>query len=129
MCNEVRATNIYKKQGYYLNYGYGVVKQNIEEAKQLYKEAADSNHHDAKYRYAVLLINDLKREENKNYQKEFYAEILHYLKLAAKCKHLDAMYFLGEIYTKGKLNVQQNGEFDLEYLSSCRKYHPKPSNY
>ncbi|KAF0508972.1 kinase-like protein [Gigaspora margarita] len=113
-------------QGYYLNYGYGVVKQNIEEAKQLYKEAADSDHHDAKYRYVVLLINDLKKEENENNQKEFYAEILHYLKLAANSKHLDAMYHLGAIYTKGKLNVQQNRELGLEYLRvAAENNHPK----
>ncbi|KAF0533310.1 kinase-like protein [Gigaspora margarita] len=111
-------------QGYYLYHEYGVVKQDIEKAKQLYKEAADSDHPDAQYRYAALLLMDLKKD-NENARKERCAEILHYFKLAADNNHLDAVYCMGDIYAKGKLQVQQNKKFGLEYLRLAAKHNHK----
>ncbi|KAF0366313.1 kinase-like protein [Gigaspora margarita] len=51
-------------QGYYLYHEYSFVIQYIEKEKQLYKEAANSDHSDAQYQYVALLLQDLKKEEN-----------------------------------------------------------------
>ncbi|CAG8762086.1 4238_t:CDS:2, partial [Dentiscutata heterogama] len=88
-------------------------------AKQLYKEAADGDHPDAQYRYAALLLSDLKKEENN--KKIYCKEILHYFKLAADNNHIDATYCMGDIYARGKLQVQQNKELGLEYLKLAAK--------
>ncbi|KAF0531731.1 kinase-like protein [Gigaspora margarita] len=101
-------------QGYYLYHEYGVVTQDIEKAKQLYKEAANGDHPDAQYRYAALLLQELKKEDNN--KEDYCKEILHYFKLAANNYHIDAIYCMGDIYAKGKLQVRQNKELGLLYL-------------
>ncbi|CAG8450018.1 10162_t:CDS:2 [Dentiscutata heterogama] len=106
-------------QGYYLYHEYDVVKKDIEKAKQLYKEAANGDHPDAQYRYAALLLSDLKKEENN--KEKYCKEILHYFKLAANNNHVDAMYCMGDIYVRGKLQLQPNKELGLEYLRLAAK--------
>ncbi|KAF0531738.1 kinase-like protein [Gigaspora margarita] len=117
-------------QGYYLYHEYGVVAQDIEKAKQLYKEAANGDHPDAQYRYAALLLQDLKKEDNN--KEDYCKEILHYFKLAADHNHVDAIYCMGDIYARGKLQVQQdkqNRELGLEYLKLAAKHkHAKAIN-
>ncbi|KAF0400564.1 kinase-like protein [Gigaspora margarita] len=103
-------------QGYYLCHGYGVVEKDERRAIELFKDAADNDHPDAQFRYAVLLLNNLKNEQNITRKNELCGEILHYFKLAANNKNYDAIYHLGDIYLNGKLNVEKNKELGKEYL-------------
>ncbi|CAG8697030.1 7084_t:CDS:2 [Gigaspora margarita] len=106
-------------QGYYLCHGYGVVEKNERRAMELFKEAADNDHPDAQYRYAMLSLSSLSKEESDARKEEICKEILHYFKLAANSnkQNYDAVYYLGDIYLNGKLNVEQNRELGLNYLN------------
>ncbi|RIB26912.1 kinase-like domain-containing protein [Gigaspora rosea] len=103
-------------QGYYLCHGYGVVEKDERRAINLFKDAADNDHPDAQFRYAVLLLNNLKNEQNITRKNELCGEILHYFKLAANHKNYDAAYHLGDIYLNGKLNMAKNRDLGVEYL-------------
>ncbi|CAG8484607.1 12475_t:CDS:2 [Dentiscutata heterogama] len=103
-------------QGYYLCHGYGVVDKDERRAIELFKDAADNDHPDAQFRYAVLLLNNLKNEQSITRKNELCGEILHYFKLAANNKNYDATYHLGDIYLNGKLNVEKNKELGIDYL-------------
>ncbi|CAG8572792.1 10505_t:CDS:2 [Gigaspora margarita] len=103
-------------QGYYLCHGYGVVEKDERRATELFKDAADNDHPDAQFRYAVLLLNNLKNEQNITRKNELCGEILHYFKLAANHKNYDAVYHLGDIYLNGKLNMVKNKDLGVEYL-------------
>ncbi|CAG8497470.1 9683_t:CDS:2 [Ambispora leptoticha] len=110
-------------QGYYLSYGYNVVEIDHEKARQLFREAADNDYADAQCRYAVSLLNNLNHKHLNDEEKEKnYNEILHYFKLAADNKNVDAMYYLGDIYVNGKLKVpndEEHRELGLRYLNSA----------
>ncbi|CAG8853679.1 38556_t:CDS:1, partial [Gigaspora margarita] len=115
-------------QGYYLYYGLGV-EIDKERAKELYKEAADNDIADAQVRYSVLLLSNLKKDDNEATKEEICSKILHYLKLAANNKHVDALYYLGDIYVHGKLKVQKNKDLGLEYLRfAANENHSKAIN-
>ncbi|CAG8526325.1 2595_t:CDS:2 [Dentiscutata heterogama] len=103
--------------GYYLFYGHHGEKDPIQ-AKKYFKEAADENNHaDSQCRYAVLLLADLPKVNNEAKKKELKKEILHYFELAATDnRNIDAMYYLGDIYVSGKLNVRRDEERGLNYL-------------
>ncbi|CAG8642492.1 11135_t:CDS:2 [Gigaspora margarita] len=103
-------------KGYYYMNGY-VVDKNLDEAIKLFKEAADDNHTESQYRYAVMLLSRKENDEtakNKNRQ-----EILQYFKLAADNKNTDAMYYLGDIYLNGKLKVSKDEKLGLKYLNAA----------
>ncbi|KAF0530139.1 kinase-like protein [Gigaspora margarita] len=105
-------------KGYYLYEGY-YVQKDINLANMLFKEAADGEIADAQYRYAVSLYPEIKKDDKRN-------EFLHYLKLAADNKHIDARYNLGDIYLNGKLKVRQNRELGIKYLwLAATKNHEK----
>ncbi|RIB15674.1 hypothetical protein C2G38_1562076 [Gigaspora rosea] len=110
-------------QGYYLSHGYeGVVKEDQMKAMELFKEAADNDHprgyktDDAQYRYAFLLLSNLKKDDEEEIKKENCHKIIHYLKLATDNKNADAMYTLGDFYLNGKLRLQKNEKLGLSYL-------------
>ncbi|CAG8823629.1 13397_t:CDS:10, partial [Gigaspora margarita] len=103
-------------QGYYLCHGYGVVEKDERHAIELFKDAADNDHPDAQFRYAVLLLNNLKSEQNITIKNELCGEILHYFKLAANYKNYYAVYHLGNIYLNGKLTMEKNKDLGVEYL-------------
>ncbi|CAG8631964.1 3718_t:CDS:2 [Dentiscutata heterogama] len=104
--------------GYYSLYGhYG--EKDSNRAKKLFKEAADEhNHSESQCRYAVLLFDDLSKENNETKKDELRKEILRYFELAANnpVQNIDAMYYLGDIYVAGKLKVRKDEERGLNYL-------------
>ncbi|KAF0512710.1 kinase-like protein [Gigaspora margarita] len=108
-------------KGYYLTYEYDVVEKDLEQARKLFREAADNDYADAQCRYAVSLLSNLKNF-NENEKDKHFEEILHYFKLAADNKNVDAMYYLGDIYVSGKLKVpkdHEHKELGLKYLNSA----------
>ncbi|KAF0561093.1 kinase-like protein [Gigaspora margarita] len=107
-------------QGYYFLNGYGV-KEDKERAKQLFKEAADNEHTDAQLRYAVLLLQDITKEKDDSKKGVMRDEVIHYLKLSADNKNIDAMFYLGDIYYNGKLKMLKNEELGLKYLTFASK--------
>ncbi|CAG8813625.1 17438_t:CDS:2, partial [Gigaspora margarita] len=106
-------------KGYYLTNGYGVVDPDPDQAMKLYKEAADYGHVEAQYRYAALLLKNLKKDDDEETKKEKCEKIVRYYKSAAENKNADAMYSLGDIYFNGKLRVEKNEQLGLEYLKSA----------
>ncbi|CAG8484627.1 12476_t:CDS:2 [Dentiscutata heterogama] len=76
-------------------------------AIELFKDAADSDHPDAQFRNVVLLLNNLRSEQNIARKNELCEEILHYFKLTANNKNHDTTYYLSDIYLNGKLNVEK----------------------
>ncbi|CAG8688567.1 7090_t:CDS:2, partial [Dentiscutata heterogama] len=99
-------------KGYYLHEGHYTdnrtdeqKKCDIEEAKNLYKTAADKNYPDAQLRYACLLP---RVKENRD-------EFLKYLTLAADNGNSVAMYTLADMYLYGKV-IQKNSEKGTRYL-------------
>lgn len=94
-------------KGYYLSEGY-VIDKNLEEAKKLFKEAADYGIADAQLNYAFILRKDIKDPEK---QKEF----LKYLKLSANQGNEEAEYHSGKLYLKGSI-VEADREIGLSYL-------------
>ncbi|CAG8772331.1 23271_t:CDS:2 [Gigaspora margarita] len=107
-------------QGYYYYNGY-VVEKDLSQAKKLFKEAADDNHPESQYRYAVMQLHSLKSTDDEATKKKNCNEIVHYLKLAADNMNIDAMFYLGDIYMNGKLRTKQNKEIGLEYLKLAAK--------
>ncbi|KAF0537288.1 kinase-like protein [Gigaspora margarita] len=113
--------------GYYLFYGYHGEKDLIQ-ARKLFKEAADKYNHcesqlryaaESQFRYALLLLGDLRKESNETMKDKLYKEILHYMELAAgnsENSSDDAMYYLGYIYVFGKLGVNRNEGRGIKYL-------------
>ncbi|RIB00501.1 kinase-like domain-containing protein [Gigaspora rosea] len=108
-------------QAYYLFNGYGVVDVDKEQAKQLFKEAADNDHTDAQLRYSVLLLQDITKEKDDSKKGIMRDEVIHYLKLSADNKNIDAMFYLGDIYYNGKLKAPKNEELGLKYLNLAAK--------
>ncbi|CAG8761558.1 11460_t:CDS:1, partial [Dentiscutata heterogama] len=106
-------------KGYYLTHGYDVVEPDPAQAMEHYKEAADYGHVEAQYRYAILLLKNLKKDDDEETKKEKCEKIIRYYKSAAENKNSDAMYSLGDIYFNGKLRVEKNEQLGLEYLKSA----------
>ncbi|RIB23417.1 kinase-like domain-containing protein [Gigaspora rosea] len=109
-------------QGYYYYYGY-FVEKDLDKARNLYKEAADENHTEAQVRYAIMLFS--KKEDDESAKDKNFQESIHYLKLAAENKSIDAMYYLGDIYLNGKLRVPKDKERGLSYLKLAAKNNNK----
>ncbi|CAG8779549.1 11482_t:CDS:2 [Gigaspora margarita] len=104
-------------KGYYLTHGYNVVTPDPEQAMELFKEAADYGHVEAQYRYAVLLLSKLKKDDDEETKKEKCEKIIRYYKSAANHKNSDAMYSLGDIYFIGKLRAEKNEQLGDIYLN------------
>ncbi|KAF0458277.1 kinase-like protein [Gigaspora margarita] len=96
---------------YYLN-GY-VVEKDLDQARKLYKEAADENHIPAQYEYAAM---HSKKEDDETTKDKNFQEIMRYLKLAAENENFDAICDIGNIYLKGKFNVPKDEKRGLDYL-------------
>ncbi|CAG8547729.1 3322_t:CDS:2, partial [Dentiscutata heterogama] len=103
-------------KGYYLSNGYGVVEVDQKQAMELFDEAAEIDYLDARCRYAVLLLSNLRKDDDEATKKDNIAKILHYFTLSANYGNYEAMYYLGDIYVKGKLRVTKNKETGLIYL-------------
>ncbi|CAG8716478.1 1296_t:CDS:2 [Gigaspora margarita] len=99
--------------GYYYLNGY-VVEKDSDMAMKLFKEAADDNHTESQYRYAVMLLS--KKEDDEAAKVKNRQEIVRYFTLAADNKNTNAMYYLGDIYINGKLKVPKNEQLGLTYL-------------
>ncbi|RIB01797.1 kinase-like domain-containing protein [Gigaspora rosea] len=91
-------------KGYYLSKGY-VEDKNLEEAKKLFKEAADYGFAAAQFQYAVTLVDDQEKR----------MEFLKYLQLSADQGNTDAEYTLGRLYLTGSI-VNVDRETGLNYL-------------
>ncbi|KAF0501093.1 kinase-like protein [Gigaspora margarita] len=109
-------------QGYYYYNGY-FVEKDLDKARNLFKEAADENHTEAQIRYAAMLFP--KKDDDESAKDKNTQEIIHYLKLAAENKTIDAMYYLGDIYLNGKLKVPKDKERGLSYLKLAAKSNNK----
>ncbi|RIB05371.1 hypothetical protein C2G38_600161 [Gigaspora rosea] len=99
--------------GYYYLNGY-VVEKDSDNAIKLFKEAADDNHSESQYRYAVMLLS--KKEEDEAAKDKTRQDIVRYFTLAADNKNSNAMYYLGDIYINGKLKVPKDEQLGLTYL-------------
>ncbi|CAG8707137.1 11121_t:CDS:2, partial [Dentiscutata heterogama] len=99
-------------QGYYYMNGY-VVEKDLDQARKLYKEAADENYIPAQYEYATMLS---KKEDDETTKDKNFQEIMRYLKLAAENENFDAIYDISNIYLKGKFNVPKDEKLGLDYL-------------
>ncbi|CAG8820506.1 2159_t:CDS:2, partial [Gigaspora margarita] len=89
-------------QGYYLLNGYDI------------------------YRYVIFLFSNLKKDDDEAIKQDNCNKILHYFKLVADNMNVEAMYYLGDIYFKGKLRVEKNEELGLVYLRlAAKKGHEK----
>lgn len=125
-------------KGYYLYNGYDdIVEKDQISAMELFREASDNDHphgykvDDAQYRYAILLISNLNDDDDDDddTKQKNYEQILHFLKLAANNNNVEAMYYLGGIYLKGKLGEQKNEELGLLYLNlAANNNHEKSIN-
>ncbi|CAG8549714.1 2666_t:CDS:2, partial [Dentiscutata heterogama] len=109
-------------QGYYYYNGY-FVERDLDKARNLFKEAANENHTESQYRYAVMLLS--KKEDDETAKDKNRQEIIRYFKLAAEKKNIDAMYYLGDIYLNGKLRVPKDEERGLSYLKLAAKSNNK----
>ncbi|CAG8649908.1 28403_t:CDS:1, partial [Gigaspora margarita] len=104
--------------GYHLLYHHG--EKDLIQARKYFKEAADEgNHAESQCRYATSLLGDLSKETDKTARDKLRKEIILYLELAANNhgnRNADAMFYLGDIYVGGKLNVKKDEERGLNYL-------------
>ncbi|CAG8644075.1 9154_t:CDS:2 [Gigaspora margarita] len=103
-------------KAYYLSGGYGVVEVDQMQAMELFDEAAEIDYSDARCRYAVLLLSNLRKDDDEATKKHNIDKILHYFTLSANHGNYEAMFYLGDIYVKGKLRVTKNKELGLVYL-------------
>ncbi|RIB15757.1 kinase-like domain-containing protein [Gigaspora rosea] len=103
-------------KAYYLSSGYGVVEKDEKQAMELFDEAAEIDYNDARCRYAVLLLSNLRKDDDEATKKHNSDKILHYFTLSANHGNYEAMFYLGDIYVNGKLRVQKNKVLGLVYL-------------
>ncbi|CAH1764461.1 14758_t:CDS:2 [Entrophospora sp. SA101] len=99
-------------KGYYLFEGYHV-KKDIQQAAQLFKEAADSGIADAQVRYAFCILG---KKPDSKFEDDEIDEIIKYMTMASNNGNVTALYNLGEMYYKGKVVKEANKHKGLEYL-------------
>ncbi|KAF0537290.1 HCP-like protein [Gigaspora margarita] len=103
-------------------------EKNPIHARKLFKEAADEYNQyvsqlryaaESQFRYALLLLGDLRKESNETMKDKLYKEILHYLELATEYSENssdNAMYYLGYIYVFGKFEAKMDEMRGIKYL-------------
>ena len=98
---------------YYLYNGYAGIDKNLEEAKKLFKEAADNEIGEAQLFYAKLLKND---------NNPSVAEgCVGYFEMAVMNGIPAAMYYLGDIYYDGKYNVEKDQDKARFYFEEAAR--------
>ena len=97
----------------YLYNGYAGVEKNLEEAKKLFKEAADNDIAEAQLFYARLLKNDNNPSVAQG--------CVEYFEMAAMNGIPAAMYYLGDIYYDGKYNVEKDQAKAISYFKEAAK--------
>ncbi len=104
-------------KGYYLWKGYGGIKDQ-NEAKKLFKAAADEGVTDAQLRYALTMPPNELNFKN--------VEFVKYLTMAAENNHPNAQYNLGYAYVSGKGEAPMDVDKGIKLLKlAALKNEPK----
>ncbi|GES91383.1 kinase-like domain-containing protein [Rhizophagus clarus] len=89
------------------------VSENLDDAIKLYKEAAEDDVTEASFQYAMCI---LKHQEYFNKE-----DCEKHLRKAADRKHIDAQFYLAELYIHGKFGIERKFGRNKIFEISCTR--------